>query len=64
MEALDYLHTFANAPLIHRDIKTANILLNERMEAKLSDLGISRPILEEGSPLTQVRGSLGYFDPE
>jgi serine/threonine protein kinase len=64
MEGLEYLHEFANPKIIHRDIKTANILLNERMGAKLSDFGISRPILEGGHPPTQVMGSLGYVDPE
>ncbi|CAK9873788.1 unnamed protein product [Sphagnum jensenii] len=63
-QGLEYLHKFAKPKIIHRDIKTANILLNERMEAKLSDFGISRPILEGGQPPTQVMGSLGYVDPE
>ncbi|KAH8968437.1 hypothetical protein BDL97_03G127900 [Sphagnum fallax] len=63
-QGLEYLHEFANPKIIHRDIKTANILLNERMGAKLSDFGISRPILEGGHPPTQVMGSLGYVDPE
>jgi serine/threonine protein kinase len=64
MEALEYLHDFCNTRLIHRDVKTANILLNNKMEAKLSDLGISRPILEGGHPPTELVGSRGYLDPE
>jgi serine/threonine protein kinase len=64
MEGLEYLHEFVDPKIIHRDIKTANILLNKRNEAKLSDFGISRPILEGGHPPTQVMGTRGYVDPE
>jgi serine/threonine protein kinase len=64
MEGLEYLHEFCNPRLIHRDVKTANILLNRNKEAKLSDFRISRPILEGGPPPTAVMGTRGYVDPE
>ncbi len=65
MEGLEYLHKFANPKLIHGDIKTSNILLNNKMEAKLSDFGISKPILEGDAPQTElIGGTPGYFDPE
>jgi serine/threonine protein kinase len=64
MEGLEYLHNFSNLKLIHGDVKIANILLNNKMEAKLSDFGISRPILTGGLPRTKVLGTQAYLDPE
>jgi serine/threonine protein kinase len=63
---LEYLHKGCNPPLVHRDVKTNNILLNANLEAKIADFGLSRDFNMDGSSLisTTVVGTPGYLDPE
>ncbi|XP_015169433.1 probable leucine-rich repeat receptor-like protein kinase At5g49770 isoform X2 [Solanum tuberosum] len=61
---LQYLHDHVNPPIVHRDIKSNNILLADHLNAKVADFGLSKLLGERGHITTQVKGTMGYMDPE
>ncbi|CAI5477199.1 unnamed protein product [Closterium sp. Yama58-4] len=67
-EGLRYLHDFARPPVIHRDIKSENILLTADLQAKVADFGLLKTS-DQGGPgrhvaRTRLMGTPGYCDPE
>ncbi|KAG6556803.1 hypothetical protein Mapa_001749 [Marchantia paleacea] len=68
-EALDYLHSKANPPIYHLDIKSANILLDDKLDAKVADFGISKLVPGQDATTSLAAGGFtagtpGYMDPE
>ncbi|XP_030964575.1 calmodulin-binding receptor-like cytoplasmic kinase 2 [Quercus lobata] len=55
--AINNLHTYTDHPIVHRDIKSSNILLTENFRAKVADFGVTHGF-------TEVKGTAGYLDPE
>ncbi|KAJ8899796.1 hypothetical protein K2173_019496 [Erythroxylum novogranatense] len=63
--ALAYLHQECENQVIHRDIKTSNIMLDEAFNARLGDFGLARQVEHDKSPdATVAAGTMGYLAPE
>ncbi|KAL2465036.1 Leucine-rich repeat receptor-like protein kinase PXL1 [Abeliophyllum distichum] len=62
-QGLSYLHHDCHPPIIHRDVKSNNILLDLDFEARIADFGLARTMLHKNETLSMVAGSYGYIAP-
>ncbi|XP_011024490.1 PREDICTED: leucine-rich repeat receptor-like protein kinase PXL2 [Populus euphratica] len=63
-QGLAYLHHDCRPPVIHRDIKSNNILLDTDLEARIADFGLARMMIRKNETVSMVAGSYGYIAPE
>ncbi|XP_051186920.2 probable LRR receptor-like serine/threonine-protein kinase At1g51880 [Lolium perenne] len=65
-QGMDYLHKGCSLPIIHRDVKTNNILLGQNFRAKIADFGLCKTYFNDMQThiSTNAAGSAGYMDPE
>ncbi|GMJ00752.1 PXY-like2, MDIS1-INTERACTING RECEPTOR LIKE KINASE1 [Hibiscus trionum] len=63
-QGLAYLHHDCHPPVIHRDIKSNNILLDANLEARIADFGLAKMMVRKNETVSVVAGSYGYIAPE
>ncbi|KAK2995250.1 hypothetical protein RJ640_002604, partial [Escallonia rubra] len=63
-QGLAYLHHDCHPPVLHRDVKSNNILLDANLQARIADFGLARTMLKKNETVSMVAGSYGYIAPE
>ncbi|XP_058222207.1 MDIS1-interacting receptor like kinase 2-like [Rhododendron vialii] len=63
-EALSYMHHVCTPPIVHRDISSKNVLIDEKFEARVSDFGTAKLLKFDSSNWSQLAGTYGYVAPE
>ncbi|XP_027362976.1 MDIS1-interacting receptor like kinase 1-like [Abrus precatorius] len=63
-QGLAYLHHDCHPPIIHRDIKSNNILLDANLDARIADFGLAKMMIRKNETVSMIAGSYGYIAPE